>query len=140
MATQEIQSSTIETVQPRTLEDIDSEVIKQIGVSSCTFGASAASKINLGHYESFDVWGSFSITFDLSSVQSDEGVIDIVNNVVAPMRNSFIRYAHPEVMACIEEIKAMVEGIRDGDSPAEIAEAARRSRHETLAAIRRAFT
>jgi len=102
------------------LLDLDDETLMKIGLKEVTFGASADAKIQIVQYESAGVWASMSMTFDFSSLSGSMKVTDVVNKIVFPTRNSFARVAHAETMSRIEELRALIEGVRDGKSYAEI--------------------
>jgi hypothetical protein len=109
-----------EETKMETLLDLDDETLMKIGLKDVTFGASADAKIQIVQYESAGVWASMSMTFDFSALSGSMKVNDIVKKVVIPTRNSFVRFAHPETMSRIEELRALIEGVRDGKSYAEI--------------------
>lgn len=103
-----------------TIKNLSEEIRNKVGVKEVTFGASADTKVSIRDYETAGVWGNLSMTFNLDGFTGELPVDEIVNNIVIPIRNSFTKFAHPETMARIEELRAVIEGIRDGRTNAQI--------------------
>ena len=103
-------------IEAESLNELDEETLLKIGLKEVTMGASSDAKIQIVQFESAGVWASMSMTFDFSAFTGSLPVTEIVNKIVVPTRNSFVRFAHPETMARIEELRALIEGIRDGES------------------------
>jgi hypothetical protein len=119
--------------------EFSNEIKNLIGVNSVTFGASADSKVSIAQYETAGIFASMSMTFDLTAFTGQLPVDEIVNKVVMPIRNSFTRFAHPETMSRIEELRAIVEGVRDGKSYTEIERNVAAARQEYLKLMRASF-
>lgn len=128
-----------ETLKQESLADLDEETLMKIGLKEVTFGASADAKIQIVQYESAGVWASFSMTFDFSQFTGTMKVNDIVNKLVLPTRNSFVKMGHPETMSRIEELRALIEGIRDGKSLAVIEENVNNARSNFITTFKSTF-
>jgi hypothetical protein len=109
-----------ENVIAQNLKGLPDDVLTKLGITQVTMGASADTKVAIKQYESAGVWASMNITFDFSAFTGELPVNRIINEIVLPVRNSFTKFAHPETMSRVEELRAIIEGIRDGKSDAEI--------------------
>jgi hypothetical protein len=102
------------------IKGLDEETRKTLGVNKVSMGASADSKVSIRQFETSGVWASMNIEWDFSAFTGKLPVDRIINEIVVPVRNSFARFAHPETMARVEELRVIIEGIRDGRSNADI--------------------
>ena len=128
-----------DAVKADSLIDLDEETLMKIGLKDVTFGASADTKIQVVQFESAGVWASMSMTFDFSAFTGSMKVTDIVNKLVLPTRNSFVKFGPPSVMSTVEELRAMIEGIRDGKSYAEIERNVNKARNSFMTTFSTTF-
>ena len=119
---------------------IDPEILKKIGIQNISFGASADTKVNIAQYESLGVFASMSMTFDLNALTGELPVNEIVNEVVMPVRNSFVQFAHPETLTRVNELRAIIEGVRDGLTWSQIGQRVQKERAKTIAMMRESFS
>lgn len=119
---------------------INPDILKKIGVQSISFGASADSKVNIAQYESMGIFASMSMTFNLDSLTGELPIDEVVNEVVMPLRNSFVQFSHPETITRVNELRAIIEGVRDGLSWAQISHRVQEERSKTIAMMRESFS
>lgn len=105
---------------PTTIKEMTDETKKMVGVATVSFGASNDTKVSVKQWETTGVFASMSMTFDLSAFTGEKPIDQLFNEIVMPLRNSFTKFAHAETMSRIEELRAIVEGIRDGKTDAQI--------------------
>jgi len=123
----------------KTIMDLDEDIRMKIGVNTVSIGASASTKIGIAQYENTDVFASLNITYDLSAFTGSMPVNDIVNNIIVPIRNSTTKLIHSETMSRAEELRTIVEGIRDGKSFAQIEDAIKNVNRSFISLFRRVF-
>lgn len=123
------------------LTDLSAEQLLSIGVNQITIGASADTKVSLGvkTFESMGAFASMSVTYDLSAFSGKMPVTDIMNLIAIPIRNSSAKYMHQETLARVEEVRAVIEGVRDGKSYAQIEDAVNEARKKALSLMRSTF-
>ena len=113
---------------PRLSEILTEEQRTKIGLSSVSFGASSDAKISIRKFESVGVFSSFSATFNLDAFTGVLPVDELINELVIPLRNNFVNFAHPQTIATVEELRTLIEGINAGKPNHQIEEDIRRVR------------
>jgi hypothetical protein len=105
----------------QTISEMEEKDRKTIGIAQVQFGASADSKVVVKQFETVGIFASMQLTIDLSGYTGEKPVDEIVNEILLPVRNSVTKFIHSETMSRMHEMRAMVEGIRDGKTNREIA-------------------
>lgn len=121
------------------ITDLNEEVLMKLGVNTVSIGASADAKVNIAQYESAGIFASLNITYDVSGLTGTMPLNDIVNKVLIPLRNSTTKLVHAETMSRAEELRAIIEGTRDGKSYAQIEDQVQNTRRSFMSMFRKVF-
>jgi hypothetical protein len=123
----------------RTIKDLPDEVKAKIGLNKITIGGSADSKVVIKQYETMGVFSSMSLEVDLSAFSGEMPFDELFNNIAIPIRNSLVKVVQGETMARTMEMRAYVEGVRDGRSNADIERNVRDASNQSLDLMKQTF-
>lgn len=119
--------------------DLDENTRLQIGIKEITLRAHAGSKVSIAQFETTDMSAGMDITYDLTAFKGSMPVDEIINKIVVPIRNSTVKMTHADTMARTEEMRAIVEGIRDGKQLSTISTEVSRTRRGFLSLFKNVF-
>lgn len=136
MSEQEKQETQQEMIH---LRDLDTDELKKIGLSQVKVSASSDTKVSIAQFETMGVTAGMEFTFDVSAYTGTMPITEIFDQVAVPIRNSATRFAHADTIGRIQEMRAIIEGIRDGKTFQEIEKEVHSARQNTLRLMRASF-